>query len=162
MGSTTGTSSCTAAQNPFPPHTAANAPAWNAYFAQSTNALLASPTFTQVVVNSTATHYGQICTNGIVCGSSDRSLLDFLSIQVDCAGLAHIAYPGNDKAEDAGVDIHVANQNGGSPLAPPASCTAAVTVPEAPGEGLLALAGLVALPVAWLIRRRRPIVRLAN
>jgi hypothetical protein len=112
----------------LPPYTAANAPAWNVYLAQSTNLLSSTPSFTQVVVNATPTHYGEICTNGIVCGSSDRSLLDFISVAVDCQGLAHIAYGGNTKQqEDAGqVFVHVANQTKGSALAPPAPCAAPV------------------------------------
>src|SRR5207253_1218495 len=108
----------------FPPYTDPNAPAWNVYLAQSTNALSSSPTFRQVVVNATPTHYGRICTNGIVCGSSDRSLLDFISVGVDCHGLAHITYAGNTKQQEAAdeVYVHVANQKSGSVLAPPASC----------------------------------------
>src|SRR5205823_9921764 len=113
----------------FPPFTDSNASAWNVYLAQSTNALSANPTFQQVAVNSTATHYGRICTNGLVCGSSDRSLLDFISVAVDCQGLAHVAYGGNTKAQEAAGEtfVHVANQVGGSALAPPGACSAPVT-----------------------------------
>jgi len=98
------------------------------YLAQSTNVLSSRPTFKQVVVNATPTHYGEICTNGIVCGSSDRSLLDFISVAVDCGGFAHIAYAGNTKQQEAADDVfvHVANQTGGSTLAPPAPCAAPV------------------------------------
>ena len=108
----------------FPPYTDPKAPAWNVYLAQSTNALSASPTFKQVAANAAPTHFGRICTNGIVCGSSDRSLLDFISVAVDCKGFAHIAYGGNTKAqEDAGETfVHVANQTAGSAIAPPAAC----------------------------------------
>ncbi len=112
----------------FPAYTDPNAPAWNVYLAQTTNALSAAPTFKQVVVNPTATHYGAICTNGIVCGSSDRSLLDYISVAVDCGGLAHIAYGGNTKAQEAAGEtfVHVANQTGGGALAPPAACSTPV------------------------------------
>ena len=108
----------------FPPYTDPKAPAWNVYLAQSTNALSATPTFKQVAANAAPTHFGRICTNGIVCGSSDRSLLDFISVAVDCKGFAHIAYGGNTKAqEDAGETfVHVANQTAGSAIAPPAAC----------------------------------------
>ena len=101
-----------------------SAPAWNVYLAQSTNALATKPSFKQVVANPTATHFGEICTNGIVCGSSDRSLLDFISVAVDCNGLAHIAYGGNTKEQEAAGQtfVHVANQKKGSALAPPAAC----------------------------------------
>src|SRR5256714_4857952 len=84
------------------PYTDAKAPAWNVYLAQSTNALSASPTVTQVAANASPTHYGEICTNGLVCGSSDRSILDYISVAVDCKGFAHIAYGGNTKGEGRG------------------------------------------------------------
>lgn len=110
----------------FPDYTAPNAPAWRVYMAQSKNALSATPTFTQVQVNPSATHWGRICTNGIVCGSSDRSLLDFISVAVDCHGMAHIAYGGNTKAQEAADEtfVHVARQVGGTALARPAACSA--------------------------------------
>ena len=83
------------------------------------------------LVSKGVAHYGRICTNGIVCGSSDRSLLDFISVGVDCNGLAHIAYGGNTKAQEAAGQtfVHVANQTGGTRLAPPAACS--VRFPEA-------------------------------
>jgi hypothetical protein len=110
--------------NGLPPYTANDAPGWNVYMAQSFDALSRAPTFHQVRANPAATHYGRICTNGIVCGSSDRSLLDFISVAVDCKGYAHIAYGGNTKAQEkAGQTfVHVANQVGGPALAPPRGC----------------------------------------
>ena len=115
-------------QDGFPQYTAANAPAWKVHLAQSTNALSSKPTFQQVIANPTATHYGEICTNGLVCGASDRSLLDFISVAVDCNGFAHIAYGGNTKAQEAAGEtfVHVANQTGGRALAPPAACATPV------------------------------------
>src|SRR5439155_12196897 len=112
----------------FPPYTDPSAPAWNVSLAQSANAISSNPSFKQVVVNSTPTHYGEICTNGLVCGSSDRSLLDFISVGVDCKGFAHIAYGGNTKQQEAAgeVYVHVANQTGGTALAPPAACATPV------------------------------------
>ena len=106
------------------PYTDPKAPAWNVYMAQSINALSATPTFKQAVVNSKPTHYGQICTNGIVCGSSDRSLLDYISVSVDCSGFAHIVYGGNTKAQEAAGQtfVHEGNQTGGTALTPPAAC----------------------------------------
>jgi hypothetical protein len=99
-------------------------PSWRVYLAQSKSALAAQPTFTPVAANSTPTHYGQICTNGIVCGSSDRSLLDLISVAVDCKGLALIAYGGNTKAQEAADEtyVHLSRQVGGSVLAAPAAC----------------------------------------
>jgi hypothetical protein len=108
----------------FPAYTSKKAPAWRVYMAQSLNALAKKPTFTESVVDPSPTHYGQICTNGIVCGSSDRSLLDFISVAVDCNGDAHVTYGGNTKKQEAKgtTFIHVSNQSGGQKLAPPASC----------------------------------------
>jgi hypothetical protein len=108
----------------FPPYTAPNAPAWRVYLAQSRNALASQPTWEQVAVNPNPTHYGQICTNGIVCGSSDRSLLDFISVAVDCKGMAHVAYGGNTKQQEADNEtyVHVARQVGGTALAAPRAC----------------------------------------
>jgi len=112
----------------FPAYSDPKAPAWNVWIAQSTNALSPAATFKQTLVNSTPTHYGEICTNGIVCGSSDRSLLDFISVGVDCKGLAHVTYGGNTKQQEAAGEtfVHVGNQTGGSALAPPAACSAPV------------------------------------
>jgi hypothetical protein len=112
----------------LPPYTDPNAPAWNVYLAQSTNALSSAPAFKQTVVNAAPTHYGEICTNGLVCGSSDRSLLDFISVAVDCKGFAHVTYGGNTKEQDAAGQtfVHVGNQTGGAALAPPAACAAPV------------------------------------
>jgi hypothetical protein len=119
----------------FPPYSASNAPGWNVYMAQSTTALSATPTWVQQGATGSPVHYGEICTNGIVCGSSDRTLLDFLSIGVDCNGLAHLAFAGNTKAEEAadftngGANVHEVNQTKGSALAPPAACTAPTSGP---------------------------------
>ncbi len=112
----------------FPPYNDPKAPAWSVDMAQSTNALSATPSFRQVAVNPTPTHYGEICTNGLVCGSSDRSLLDFISVAVDCNGLAHVAYGGNTKQQEADEKtfVHEANQAGGSALAPPPACSTPV------------------------------------
>jgi len=45
-------------------------------------------------------------------------------VAVDCNGFAHIAYGGNTKQQAAAGEtfVHVANQTGGSALAPPAAC----------------------------------------
>src|SRR5207237_279997 len=108
----------------FPPYRSPTAPAWHVFMAQSRNALRAHPTFTRVMVNRATTHFGRICTNGIVCGSSDRSLLDFISVAVDCRGLAHVTYAANTKRQEkrGRVFVLVSNQVTGSRIAPPAPC----------------------------------------
>jgi hypothetical protein len=101
---------------------------WNVYMAQSTNALSVSPppTFTITQVTSTSMHSGEVCTNGIVCGSSDRSLGDYISIDVDCAGLAHIGYTRN--ANPSTLTIHEVDQTGGPALNPPPACSGPTAV----------------------------------
>ena len=51
-----------------------------------------------------------------------------LPLAVDCAGLAHIVYGGNTKAQEAAGEtfVHVANQTGGNALIPPAACATPV------------------------------------
>jgi hypothetical protein len=109
----------------FPAYTSKKAPKWRVYMAQSLNALAAHPTFREVVVDTKPTHYGRLCSNGIVCGSSDRSLLDFISVGIDCGGYAHVTYGGNTKKQEKKGQtwIHVSNQTGGQRLAAPASCS---------------------------------------
>ena len=92
-------------------------------------------TFSSMFANAAPTHFGRICTNGIVCGSSDRSLLDYISVAVDCRGRAHVTYGSNTKREEHEqqvannnnqnkffTDVRVSNQVGGSRLARPVSC----------------------------------------
>lgn len=98
------------------------------FVARITGVLALSPKFTQTAVTTPPIHYGEICTNGLVCGSSDRTLLDFMSIAVDCNGYAHMAFAGNTKAEEAAdfdkgaANIHEVNQVGGGALSPPSAC----------------------------------------
>jgi hypothetical protein len=108
----------------FPDYTDPSAPAWHVYLAQTLTALAAGPRFRQVLVDKAVTHYGRICTNGLVCGSSDRSLLDFISVGVDCNGLAHVAYGSNTKRQESKGQtfVRVASQTGGSAIAPPVAC----------------------------------------
>jgi putrescine---pyruvate transaminase len=99
---------------------------WNVYMAQSTDALSASPTFTTVAVTTDGMHNGEICTNGIVCGSSDRSLLDYISVDVDCTGNAHIAYTRNAQNGVSGAKtVHEVDQLTGPTLPPPPTCSGA-------------------------------------
>jgi hypothetical protein len=124
--------------NPHPARPLLPPPRWHVYMSQSHNALSPHPTFTTVKVEPSVIHTGEICTNGIVCGSSDRSLLDFLSVAVGCNGLAHIAYAGNTVAEEKAdfgngdANIHESNQTGGTRLAAPAACAATSKAPRPP------------------------------
>lgn len=153
----------TAAQGPcpngegLPIDTATGAPPWRVSMAQTVDALDPSPTFTQVPVTSEVTHYGEICTNGLVCGMSDRSLLDYISVALDCTGSAHVAFAANPtEAAGGATTVREADQVGGTTLAAPAACSIPVggLVAESPLVPLLPLAG-VSLAVGGAVRRRR-------
>ncbi|MDP9341024.1 MAG: glycoside hydrolase [Actinomycetota bacterium] len=108
----------------FPDYTDPSAPAWHVYMAQTRTALSATPAFRQGLVDTAINHYGRICTNGLVCGSSDRSLLDFISVGVDCSGLAHVAYGSNTRSQErkGQTFVRVASQAGGTTIASPVAC----------------------------------------
>lgn len=139
---------------------------WKVVMSQSTNANTMFPTFsTPTDVDPNYRHFGTICTNGIVCGGvSDRHLLDFISVAVDCSGAAHVtygadqnsptAYEGNPPA-DGPLTTVVTNQNGGALIDPPASCSPATNVPELPLVPLGVFSGAVAIGAVSWIRRRR-------
>jgi len=132
-----------------------NPPAWRVSMAQTLDGLDPSPAFTRVPVTPDFTHFGEICTNGIVCGSSDRSLLDYISVVVDCGGNAHVAFGGNPgELGGQSPQVYEADQTGGSVLAAPAACGAAVATPEGPLSALVPLTG-VGIVAAVVIGRRR-------
>src|SRR5881296_3773897 len=64
---------------------------WNVYFAQSMNALNTGANFNGVQVSAEPNHIGDISTGGLF-GSADRDLLDFITVDVDHLGAAHIVY----------------------------------------------------------------------
>ena len=71
---------------------------WHAYATFSTNAMAASPTFTQVQATEHVMHRGAICTGGFpgcLLANSDRSLADFFMVDKDPDGRAFIAYNEN-------------------------------------------------------------------
>lgn len=86
---------------------------WNLFAAQSVN-LENGPsgaTWTTTQVTTTPMHIGDICNLGIFCvaPSSNRHLLDFISMDLDPRGCAHIAF-----ADDNTVNLlRVANQTSG-------------------------------------------------
>lgn len=141
---------------------------WKVYMAQSTNALSGSPTFTYSSVDPNYRHYGTICTNGIVCGGvSDRHLLDFISVVVDCSGAAHVTYGADQNTptahttaftsiQDGPLTTVEVNQSGGTLLAPPATCpSVAVVTPEVPLIPLLPLGAALVGGMVLLARTRR-------
>jgi hypothetical protein len=92
---------------------AASNAVWDVDFAQSLNALSATPTFSAPMQAATAAKSGNICTQGTGC-SADRELLDFLGIAHDNSGNAVIAYT---TVPTPGVgNIRVVTQTSGTPI----------------------------------------------
>jgi hypothetical protein len=89
---------------------------WRVVMAQSTNALSRHPTFNVLPVSPDIVHAGDICQAGLFCTvtSGNRSLLDYIYMDVDGAGMAHIVY-----ANDLGAlrTIHAAQVTGPPTLA---------------------------------------------
>jgi hypothetical protein len=75
------------------PASGAGACKWYLYMAQLTAANSATPTvaLTQITPATDPVQIGRICTGGTGCASA-RNLLDFIDIEVDGSGWAHIAY----------------------------------------------------------------------
>jgi uncharacterized repeat protein (TIGR01451 family) len=71
---------------------------WHAYATFSTNAMDASPKFTQVQADEHVMHRGAICTGGFpgcLLANSDRSMADFFMVDKDPDGRVFIAYNEN-------------------------------------------------------------------
>ncbi|MEA2477826.1 MAG: hypothetical protein QOC87_2025 [Actinomycetota bacterium] len=90
---------------------------WNAYLSESYNIRSAKPTFHEVKVSHTPMHDGDVCTLGLFCAAvpgTDRNLLDFIDVQVDPRGFAHVLY--TDDRNYKGGAIVAGNQVGGPRL----------------------------------------------
>ena len=118
---------------------------------------------TQITPAADPMHIGDICNLGIFCVDdttglpllgTNRDLLDFISIDLDQAGMAHIAYTDDNTADKANglYGIDVANQTGGDP----AFAAPGADVPEAPAALLLLPAGLAAALLAARRRSKNP------
>jgi len=68
-----------------------NPSVWNTMFGQSQNALNTGSNFKNVQVTDHPNHIGQVCTAGLAC-SGDRDLLDFITVDLDHLGAAHIIW----------------------------------------------------------------------
>jgi len=80
---------------------------WHAYATFSTNAMAASPTFTQVQADEHVMHRGAICTGGFpgcLLANSDRSMADFFMVDKDPQGRVYIAYNENSDLSNVIVD----------------------------------------------------------
>jgi hypothetical protein len=90
-----------------------NPSVWNTYFAQSMNALNPGPNFNTVQVTPQPNHIGQICTSGLSC-EGDRDLLDFITVEVDSRGAAHIAYSDDNRRRSSDTQDLVTRQISGN------------------------------------------------
>jgi hypothetical protein len=67
---------------------------WKVVLAQSTDALSAKPTFTYSEVSKGIVHAADVCQAGTLClaTSGNRNLLDYIWMDIDKNGMAHIVY----------------------------------------------------------------------
>ena len=109
---------------------------WHVFFAQTLDALSATPTFTLVQAESAVMHDKSICFEGFGCPGDpgddlgNRDLLEYFSMTIDPDGMANIAYPdsvNNCPASTCITNTWFIKQTGGTsayaPPAPPAPAT---------------------------------------
>jgi hypothetical protein len=128
---------------------------WHLFFAQTTNALAASPTFTQVRATPEQVHNAAICSLGGNCGAGTRNLAEYYTMTIDPDGNANIAFVNGSPSQPGGVTCTgncraktwFVKQTGGSsayaPPSPPGPATFAANVAlpstDSPAEPGLAL-----------------------
>lgn len=79
---------------------------WRVRFAQSRNATDAAPTFTEVA--GPVIHRGAVCLRGLLCiTGGDRSLLDFMDMDLDAFGYAHMAVASNLWIDGTKTGTHI-------------------------------------------------------
>ena len=80
-----------------PDFTAQQNAIWRVVAAQTTNLSTGHPTW-KIREFQRPMHQGSICTLGIACppGITDRSLLDFIDVQVDPSGFAHVVFTASE------------------------------------------------------------------
>ena len=111
---------------------------WHLYFAQTTNATSATPTFTQVQAISQVVHKKDICLKGGACGSTgNRSLAEYYQIALDPDGNAHIAFTDtvNSNTTGDGRTWYTKQIDGPRAYAPPAPPTASTFAANVPMPG---------------------------
>jgi hypothetical protein len=111
---------------------------WRLFFAQTTNALTASPTFNQAQVTTNPIHDKIICFNGSACATGTRELLEYYTMALDPDGNANIAFPDSIDADSCPTATCITNtwftkQTAGAsaytPPTPPAAATFATNIP---------------------------------
>jgi hypothetical protein len=110
-------------------------PSWHVFFAQTANALSATPTFNQVQAETATMHDQDICFNGLACAANpsqspgNRDLLEYFQVTVDPDGNANIAYA--DSVNNCDPSTCITNTwftkqtSGASAYAPPSGPAAA-------------------------------------
>jgi hypothetical protein len=132
---------------------------WNVYMAQSLKALTTKPGFTVTKVSDHQAKFGNISTQGLG-GSPDRSLGDFMQVQVGAQGQAVISYVDDTSADrnpdfcmgcgqtppEAAGPTMIASQNGGPSLYTSATLSAIKnpvgSVSDSAGDASLPAAGV--------------------
>ena len=90
------------AQGQYGPDAVTKNGSWNVYYAMSTNALAKNPGFGVAKVSDHPVKYGDISTGGLG-GSHDRSLGDYMQVQMGLHGEAVITYV-DDTSNDRNAD----------------------------------------------------------
>jgi len=107
---------------------------WHMYFAQATNVLSTTPTFSQVQALPQIVHNQDICLKGGACGSTgNRRLAEYYQVTLDPDGNANIAFSDTVTANTTGfAQTWYTKQTSGpsayNPPAPPGPATFAANV----------------------------------
>jgi hypothetical protein len=72
---------------------------WNTYFGQSQNALNTGSNFKSVQISDHPIHIGSVSTGGLG-GEANRSLLDFLTVDVDHLGAANVSWADDNNSRN--------------------------------------------------------------
>lgn len=149
---------------------------WDIYFAQVRDATSGNPSITRAAVApGDPIHKGDVCLNGLLCIlGGDRSLADFMELQIGKDGMAQIAYSDNAGtftgtkgrvvwAKQVGGQSAYAAAPVAAPVTKPAAQPPVTAPPAATGGGLAATglgrvlpgAALLLLLGALVVRRRR-------
>lgn len=88
---------------------------WSVHLAQLTSASNGSLTVVQTIASDHVIHTGEICTTGVTCSGTSRTLLDFFQVAVAPDGRAAIAWA--DDSQSPGVaQVYVTEQCAGTSI----------------------------------------------
>ncbi|MDQ1402738.1 MAG: hypothetical protein QOG03_1054 [Actinomycetota bacterium] len=95
---------------------------WTTQFAETTDGLAASPTFTVMQASNHVVHHGAVCTGGLGCNAADptgaggRELAEVLQMGITKDGRVLISYPDNSDGSHFSGWTWVVEQNAGPGL----------------------------------------------